>query len=170
MAIALTPGYIYFLESDAGSNQNWVAGGATTIDLTTFTEGTEYCKLKLPQRWRKRWSTGIKVTDAGGGSSFDRRASRRGYGMLPESFVTSVANANLIEKFFMIDRHTSGLAATFKDYYMVVIFTASSFAEFISAGSASLNYCPVRALFGDSVWSDATPLVMSVRLNVRSVM
>lgn len=170
MAVDLTPRYIYFLESDAGDNQNWIAGGATTIDLTNFTEGTEYCKLRIPQRWRKRWNTGIRVEDAGGGSSFDRRASRRGYSILPESFVTSVTNANLVEKFFMIDRHTSGRSDIFVPYYMVVIITATIFSEFISAASATLDYCPVRVLFGDSVWDEAKPLLMTVRMSVRSVM
>ena len=169
MAIGLTVGHVYFLESDAVDNQNWIAGGASTIDLTNFTEGTEFCQLEMPQRWLKKFSTGIVVTDAGGGTSFDFRSARRGYSMLAEGIETSTANADLVEKFFMIDRHTSGGSATFKEYYMVIINDTAAFLTFIDASNAVKTYCPVRASGGEIVWVGEKPQTAIFRVNVRSV-
>ena len=172
MATPLDDGKIYFVESDAGDNQDWItadAGDPDDIDLDSFTEGTEYCQLDLPTRWTKTWTTGIVVTDSSGGSSFDFRSNRKGYNMLPQSFKTSIANANLVEKFFMIDRHTSGASATFVEYYMIIRFGASSYAEFIDGSDNSKEYCPVRVLLGKTTWSEDSPQTMNVSLNVRSI-
>jgi len=170
MGIALTPGHVYFLESDAAQNQDWIAGGATTIDLTNFTEGTEYCKLELPQRWRKQFTTGIRVTDAGAGTSFDFRSARRGYGIVAGGIETSITNANLVEQFFMLDRHTSGASATFYDYYMVVIFSATVFVKFKDNSASTMkDYCPVRVTGGETIWSESTPQTVIFRATIRSV-
>ena len=169
MAIGLTVGYIYFLESDAGDNQNWIAGGASTIDLTNFTEGTEFCKLEIPQRWRKQFSTGIVVTDAGGGTSFDFRSAKRGYTLLSEGVESSTTNADLVEKFFLIDRHTSGASATFKEYFMVIINDTAGYVTFIDASNAVKTFCPVRASGGEIVWNENSSQTVIFRVNVRSV-
>ena len=166
MAVALTPGYIYFLESAAATNQNWIAGGATTIDLTSFTEGTEYCKIELPQNWKKRFTTGIVVTDSGGGTTFSYNTGRRGYSILSQGLKTSVANADLVEKFFMIPAHVSGVIT---NYYMVIIITATVFATFINAAGTSKNYCPVVCTSGEVNWSESEPINAMIRLQVRSI-
>ena len=172
MAISLTPGYIFFLESDAGTNQDWIVISTppdpTDIDLTTFTEGTEYCKLQIPQRFREKWTTGITVTDSGGGTSFDFRSGAKGYDFLSEGIETSVANAGLIKKFFMIDRHTSGLAATFKNHYMIIIFSTTSYVTFIDNSDTVQKYVPIRSSGGEQNWDQDTPQTVIVRIFARS--
>ena len=166
MAIDLTPGFIYFLESEVATNQDWIAGGATTIDLTLFTEGTEYCKIEIPKRWKKGFHTGIIVTDSGGGTTYSYNTGRKGYNILPMGLETSVANADLVEKFFMISAHNTGVIT---NYYMVIIFTATVFATFVNAADASKDFCPVVCIGGDVSWSEAEPQIATVRLQVRSI-
>ena len=173
MATGLSDGYIYFLESDAVDNDDWIgdhAGDPDNADISGMAEGTEHCKIPLPKTWRKTFHTGIIVKDSGGGTSFDMRAATRGYSILPMGFVTSIANANLVEKFFMIDRHTSGASATFVEYYIVIRFGAGSYAEFKDASASGMKkYCPVRVIVGHSIWNESNPLVMTLKLNIRSV-
>ena len=166
MAIDLIPGYLYFLESEAATNQNWIAGGATTIDLTLFTEGTEYCSIELPKNWKKRFSTGIIVTNSGGGTTFSYNTGRRGYSILSRGLETSVANAELVEKFFMISAHNTGVIT---NYYMVIPFSATDFATFINAADASKDFCPVVCTGGEVIWDGEKPKNAMVRLQVRSI-
>lgn len=172
MATTLTSGYIYFVESESVGGDDWIndhAGDPDAIDLDAMTEGTEYCKIELPKRWVKTFRTGITVTDAGGGTSFEHRASIRGYSLLSEGLKTSIANANLVEQFFMIDRHTSGSDAIFKGYYLVVKFATSSYAEFKDASASAMKeYCPIRVISGSSTWDENSPQSMTIRLNTRS--
>lgn len=174
MATAPTPGYIYFVESESVGGDDWITdhgGNPALMDLSLMTEGTEFCKLEIPQRWRKQFTTGIVVTDAGGGTSFDLRSARRGYVMLAEGIETSITNADLVEKFFLIDRHTSGASATFKAYYMVIYISATVQVQFKdSTASAMLYYCPVRAMGGEIVWTEDKPQTVVFRVNIRSVM
>ena len=100
-------GNIYILESDAVDNINWVPTVDNIILGALYTEGTEYIKLEIPQKYKIQFKTGISVTDSGAGSSFDRRAARRAYLMLANGIETSRANAEVIRNFFMLDRHTS---------------------------------------------------------------
>ena len=172
MATSLSDGFIYFVESEAVGGDDWIndhAGDPDAIDLDAMTEGTEYCKLEIPRRFRIQFNTGIVVTDAGGGTSFDDRASKRGFTMLNEGVSTTRANANLITKFFMIDRHTSGLSATFKNYYLIIRFAASDYIEFIDHNNASKEYCPVRVSNGETIWDNSAPATSTIRINCRSI-
>ena len=174
MATAPTAGYIYFVESESVGGDDWItdhAGDPDLMDLSLMTEGTEFCKLEIPQRWRKQFTTGIVVTDAGGGTSFDLRSARRGYMLSAEGIETSITNADLVEQFFMIDRHTSGASATFKAYYMVIYLGVNLHVKFKdSTTSAMLSYCPVRSMGGEIVWTEDKPQTVIFRANVRSVM
>ena len=168
----LTEGYIYFIESDAVSNQNWIVISTPPdpedIVLTEFTEGTEYCKLQIPQRRKKKWVTGVTVTDSGGGTSFDFRTGAKGYDFLAEGIESSEANADLIEKFFMIDRHTSGLAATFKNHYMIVKKATDIYLTFIDDSDTPQKYVPIRSSGGEQSWSEDKPMNVIVRIFARS--
>jgi len=172
MPVALTSGYIYFLESDAVDNQDWVIISSPTdpedIDLTNFTEGTEYCKLEIPQRWQKKFATGIIITDSGAGSSFAYHTGRRGYSILAEGIKSSVANADLVEKFFMIAAHNTA-GASFNDYYMVIKFATNTYATFIDETSTSQKYCRIRCQGGEVNWTESDPNTAIVRIQVRSL-
>ena len=169
MATDMVPGYIYFLESDAALNINWVPTVDNIILATLYTEGTEYVKLQLPKRYKVKIKTGIEVTDSGAGSSFDRRSSRRAYAMLAQGITTSRTNAATILNFFMLDRHTSGAAATFKRYYMVIKFGTTSYWQFIDASSTARDYCKGVVIDAEADWDEDTPLKAIVRINWRSV-
>ena len=82
MATDMVIGYIYILESDAVDNINWVPTVDNIILGALYTEGTEFVKLEIPQKYKIPFKTGITVTDSGAGSSFDRRSARRAYLML----------------------------------------------------------------------------------------
>ena len=165
----MVTGYIYILESDAADNINWVHTVDNIILGALYTEGTEYIKLEIPRKYKIAFKTGITVTDSGAGSSFDRRAARRAYLMLANGIETSRSNAAVVRNFFMLDRHTSGAAATFKRYYLVIKWGATDYEPFIDASSMSRDYCKGVVIDGETEWSEDEPLVATVRLNWRSV-
>jgi len=171
MATNLSDGYIYFVESEAVGGDDWItdhAGDPDDLDLDAMTEGTEYCKLEIPQRWRKKFITGIIVTDATT-TTFDYRTGRKGYSILAEGIETSVANADLVEKFFLIARHISGASATFKNHYMIIRFGTSNYATFIDNSDGVKEYCPIRCSGGEVIWEESSPQRALVRLQVRSI-
>lgn len=162
-------GYIYFLESDATDNVNWVPTVDNIILATLYTEGTEYVKMQIPENFKVKFKTGIEVVDSGGGSSFDNRPNRRAYNMLANGVETSVANAARVMNFFMLERHTSGASATFKRYYVVIKFGTTTYFKFINAAGTEVDYCKGVVLDGEVDWDENEPLRATVRLNWRSV-
>ena len=162
-------GYIYFLESDATDNINWVPTVDNIILGALYTEGTEYCKLELPKKLSIGFNTSIEVTHAGGGSSFDFRPNRRFFDALAQGIETSRANAATVRNFFMLDRHTSGAAATFKRYYMVVKYGTTTYEKFIDHSSTSRDYCKGVVLNCETLWKESEPLVATIRINWASV-
>lgn len=162
-------GYIYIIESDATDNQNWVP----TVDNITiagnYTEGTEYIKLEIPQKYKIQFKTGIQVSDSGAGSSFDRRSARRAYLMLGNGIETSRSNAATVRNFFMLDRHTSGNSTVFKRYYLIIKYNTTDYETFIDASSTSRDYCKGVVLDGETNWDETEASVATVRLNWRSV-
>lgn len=167
--IDLEDGHIYFLESDAGNNQNWIAGGATTIDLTNFTEGTEYCKLEMPQRWVKSFNTGMEIINSGAGNSFQLRYARRFYNLLSNGIKTSLTNGDLVEKFFTIDAHTESSSATYKDYYIVIRFSATSFVNFTDQAGSRKDFCKGAVISGSMTWDESSATTVAMRLNFNSI-
>ena len=162
-------GNIYILESDAVDNINWVPTVDNIILGALYTEGTEFIKLEIPQKYKIQFKTGITVTDSGAGSSFDRRSARRAYLMLANGIETSRDNAALVRNFFMLDRHTSGSDAVFKRYYLVIKWGTTDYEPFIDASSTLRDYCKGVVVDGETEWDEDTPLVETVRLNWRSV-
>jgi hypothetical protein len=171
MAVALSDGTIYFLESKAATNQDWVtAGGATFVDLTNFTEGTEYCKLSLPSYFKKGWGTGMEIINSGGGNSFQLRYNRRNYFLDFRGFETSVANADKVEQFFMHDNHTASSSSTYVDYYCIIRFTSTIFVNFTDQGGTRRDYCKgASSPGGFSEWNQDTPSIMALSFAFKSL-
>ena len=169
MATDMVTGNIYILESDAVDNINWVPTVDNIILGALYTEGTEYIKLEIPQKYKIQFKTGITITDSGAGSSFDRRSARRAYLMLANGIETSRDNAEIIRNFFMLDRHTSGSASVFKRLYLVIKYGATDYEKFIDASSTSREYCKGVVIDGETEWDETDPQVATVRLNWRSV-
>ena len=168
MGTDMVVGYIYILESDGTDNIDWVPTVDNIILSALYTEGTEYVKLQIPKGFKIKGKTGIIVTDSGAGSSFDYRPNRRAYAMLADGVETTVANAARVANFFMLDRHTSGAAATFKRYYCVIKH-AAGYYPFIDASSTSRDYCKGVVLDWEVDWDKDDDKRATVRLNWRSV-
>ena len=172
MAIDLSDGYIYFIESDGGDNDDWIgdhAGDPDALDLTNYTEGTEYCKLEFPKRWKKIFNTGMNIYPSGGGVSFQLRPNRRFYQLLSQGIETSRANGDLVEGFFTINRHTASSATTYKDYYVIVRFGASDYVKFTDADGNRKEYCKGAVTGGDVTWTENNPANVIISLSFDSI-
>ena len=172
MATALTPGYIYFIESKSGVD-DWItdhAGDPDLIDLDNFGgEGLDYCKIQIPLDFQKAWNTGVRVSDMVGGRSYDIRWMKRFYQTMSRGIETSLANADLIEEFMMSNRHTAGDSATFNRYYMIVYFGVNLHLKFTDADGNRQSYCKGIALGGLIGWIDRRSLTAKIQVNFRSV-
>jgi hypothetical protein len=171
MATAPTAGNIYLIESDATDNADWVtvSGDPDTIDLDLYVEGNEYCKLEMPQQFKKNFSTGIVVTDGSGGISFERRWEKRSYTIALRGISTTRANGDLVERFLTIPRHTSGTVATYKTYYLIFYFGVNDHNPFTDSAGARQSYCKGVATIGSMLWVQSNPHRYTIDLNWRSV-
>ena len=165
--VALSDGYIYFIESEA-AQQNWLHD-PDTIVIGNFTEGTHYCKYAFPQKWVKAFATGMVITPSGGGVSFQLRPNRRYYNALAQGILTSRANADLVEKFFMDDRHTAASIASYKTYYLIIRFGASDYVNFTDHDNNRREYCKGAVTSGENIWNENDPANVLVRLNFESI-
>ena len=163
----LVDGYIYFIESEA-AQQNWLHD-PDNIVIGNFTEGTHYCKLEFPQKWVKAFATGMTITPSGGGVSFQLRPNRRYYRALTQGIVTSRANADLVEQFFTIDRHTAASISTYRHYYLIIRFGASDYVKFTDADNNRREYCKGAVTDGEVIWNESDPKNALVRLNFESI-
>ena len=146
-----------------------VAVDPDTIDLDHLTEGLYYVSIEIPKGFTRNSFTGAIVTPSGGGGGFDERSAARFYKMLQRGIQTTLANANLIDKFAMSDRHTSGAIAVFKRYYMIVYFGVNSHLEFTDANDARKSYCKGIIISVGTQWLDSDNLNFMVRINWDSV-
>lgn len=142
--------------------------------MDSFTEGTDYIQINIPKGFSRTALTGIVVTPSGAGKSFDQRSAKRFYRALQRGFQTSLANANLIDKFAVSDRHTSGASATFKRYYLIVYFGSSAtnanvHLQFTDASDNRQSYCRGVILSVLTQWVDKDNLNFKVRINWESV-
>ena len=168
MATDMVTGYIYFLESDAVLNINWVPTVDDIILGALYTEGTEFVKLQIPQHYKVPFVTGIIIKASGAGISFTERNAARFYQMLANGIETTRANAEQVMNFFMSDRHTSGASATYKQVYMVVKHS-SGYVQFVNAASSVVNYCKGAVVSGEFDWDECDPLRATIKLNWGSV-
>ena len=167
---ALTEGYVYFIESEA-AQQNWLTDPHDIV-IGNFTEGTHYCKIELPKQWMRPFTTGIFITDSGSGTSYDFRSERYSYQFKPIGLVTSITNANYVDKFFMNTRHTASSSTSYYEYYMVVkLATAdadTSYIMFTDNNGTQRRYCKGAALGGVMTWNHQNPQVYTVSINFKS--
>lgn len=173
MATPLTPGKIYFIEAagDLGAKTNWidVGGDPDTIDIEQFTEGLTYAQINIPRGFTVNSITGIIVTPSGAGKSYDERNASRWYRVLERGMQTSLANANIIEKFAMSDRHISGASAVFVRYFMIIYFGTNAHVEFTDPNDNRKSYCRGVILALSRQWIDSNSLVFLIRINWDSV-
>lgn len=167
MPIPLTVGYIYILESNGATNQNWVAGGASTVDLTNFTEGTEYCKLEIPKKFVKSWSTGVQVMDPGGGGSVQVNWDKRVYTVQATGIETSIANAEKLDQFTMLAAHTD--ETSYIDYYLIIKYGTTSYVMFTDFGGTRRDYCKGVIVNGSIMWLDIQSQTAIAQFSWRSV-
>lgn len=172
MATALTPGRFYFLESENGI-EDWITdhgGDPDDIDLDQFTaEGIDWVAIEIPKGFSVQSFTGITVTASGAGGSYDERFGKRFYNALNQGIQTSLANANLIDKFAMSDRHTSGDSTVFKRYYMIIYFGTDNHVEFTDQNDNRKSYCKGVILKVGRQWLGAESLVFMVKIDWASV-
>lgn len=175
MATGLTPGCIYFIESDSGDNSDWItdhSGDPDLIDFDTdnFTEGTEYCKLLIPETFRQRLNSGIVTTASGGAKSFSIMNEKRWYQVLAGGIETTRANAKLVHDFFAAPRHTSGdKTNVYVDYYLIIYFGTNDHIPFMNASGVSKSYCPVDYSWVDILWSNTRNTLTKITIQVTSV-
>ena len=168
LANDLLDGYIYFLESDAVRNQNW-APTVANIDLATnYTEGLEFCKLKLPKQWIKKMGTGITIDDASGGSSYMTRTSRKSYLCTIIALEVVGSDVEKIEQFIMDADHTASSGSTFKQYYMIIRRSVSDYELFTDASDTRQDYCKGAILEFEITWHESQSRVATIRIMFRS--
>ena len=168
----LTPGYIYFIESDAGDNQNWLTVSTPPdpedIVIGDFEEGTDFCKLEIPSNFRIQGVTGLTVTHVGGASSYMLRYNKRAYRIMNQGIETSRANAILVTDFIMHDRHTASASATFKQYYLVIKEATDAYEKFVDQADVSQKYCKGVILNFSKTWSESDPITRMIQINWES--
>ena len=169
MATDMVEGNVYFLESDAVLNINWVPTVDNIVLAALYTEGLEFVKLPFPMHVKTGFNTGIVVVDSGAGASFDERNAARGYQILANGIETTRVNAERVMNFFMLDRHTSGASATYKQVYMVIKTGATSYVQFVNAASTVVDYCKGAVIHGEMDWDESKPMNATIRLIWRSV-
>jgi hypothetical protein len=137
--------------------------------LDNFTEGTDYIQFPIPRGFTKTGLTGIIPVPSGAGRSYDNRSARRFYRILQRGFQTSLANANLIDKFALSDRHTSGSDTIFVRYHLIIYFGTNSHVEFTDGDDNRKSYC--RGVIKSVLiqWVDRESLIFMVRINWESV-
>lgn len=167
----LNSGSIYLIESDAVDNDNWIgdhAGDPDQIDMTNYTEGTEYAEISKILGYNQAFRTGVKVADVGSGTSYETKYGRRNYIVPVRGLVSSLASANLLQKMCMIPRHTE--ITGYKRYYLIIKFATGSYVQFVDNDGNDKKYCRGIVIPGGIIkWSDSEPLVWNVSLTFRSV-
>ena len=136
----LIDGHIYFLESDAVRNQNWVPTVANISLASNFTEGDDYIEMILPKQWIKAMWTGIKIEDASGGNSFMTRTSRKGYMLTIIALEVPGSAVDLIEQFFMSNTHTASSPSTFKQYHCIIRRSVTEYVKFTDSNDIRQDY------------------------------
>ena len=125
--------------------------------------------LKLPKGFSRNGFTGAIVTPTGGGRSFDKREATRFYKTLKRGIVSTLAEANLFDKFIMSDRHTSGASAIFNRYYLIAYFGTNAHFEFTDGNDNRKSYCKGIVISVVTQWLESNSLQFLVRINWDSV-
>lgn len=123
----------------------------------------------MPEGFSTTGFTGAIVTPSGAGQSYDKREARRFYKALERGISTSIANGNLVDKFVMSDRHTTGASATFVRYYLIAYFGTNSHLEFTDHNDVRQSYCKGIVISITRQWFSRDPQNIMVRLKWDSV-
>lgn len=93
----------------------------------------------------------------------------RAYGLLANGMETTLANADLVESFCMLDAHTTGIEASFRRYHLIIKFATDTYVTFTDSNGARQKYCTGIVTSGDVIWTRGKSLVTTVKLNFESV-
>jgi len=166
-------GYIYLIEAqgDIGGDDFIVdhAGDPEDIVIGNYTEDTYYCKLQVPKQYTKGFSTGAKVITGAAGNQYSERSSMRSYTLLADGIETSAANADVVESFCMLDAHTTGIEATFREYHLIIKKDTDTYVTFTDSAGNRQKYCTGIVTGGLIIWTKEKPLRPTVKLYFESV-
>lgn len=164
----VSPYTLYFFESDAVRNQNWVPTVGNIV-IGNFTEGEDYCKMDYPFAKTKQGYSGLKITDLANATSFIIKKGKRGYLVDVRIKCYTKAAADYIDEFFLRNEHVK--AVNYKDIYMVIVAAATVYEKFTDHSGTRRDYLqcalltPVRT---KEINQGDRSLVWDVNLTVKS--
>ena len=82
---------------------------------------------------------------------------------------TSRSNGDKIANFCMLPRHTSGVEAIFKKYYLIFYFGTNDHLPFIDAAGNIKSYCAGAVINGSKIWDKSNPLLYTMKINWKSI-
>lgn len=166
----LTPGYFYVIEAE-DAQQDW-RHDPDDIVIGNFTEGTHFFKIEKPLSYSITSMTGSKITTIGGALQYSFRENKRYSVIIVNGKVTTISNANLINKFVHTDRHTSGASATFVPYYAILYngLNASTLVPtFIDHNNTERAYCLGEIIQCTRNWIHTDNERMTINIKFASV-
>ena len=165
--VGVSPYKLYFFESDAVRNQNWVPTVGNIV-IGNFTEGDDYFVMDFPYRKQKRFYTGLKISDLANAKSWIAKKGKRGYLFTARAKCYSKASADYVDEMLMQDEHVR--ASDYEDYYMVLVYTATVYEKFTDHGGTRRDYLQCGILDGTitEVNQGDNSLVWDVSLVVKS--
>lgn len=157
----ITAGYIYLFEMEA-AQQDWNYD-ADAIVIGNFTEGTHYCKFKIPTRVNVNLVVPIKVRDFSGKNSFHKKLNMRYYIVQCNTTINSRTDLALIEKF--IGTHC---APADSDYYLIIMYASGDYYTFLDSTDTARECCKGNAHVASTGWDNGESLVYRMRFAFRS--
>jgi len=94
--------------------------------------------------------------------------ARRAYKSLSMGLPTSRSNGDKVEEFCMSPRHTSGVAATRKNCYLIYYFGVNDHLPFTDENGNRKSYCKGWVINGSKIWDKSNPLLYTIKINWRS--
>lgn len=140
MATPLETRGIYFIESDAGDNQDWVAatGDPEDIDLDNFNEGTDYCYFEIVASFSEKLKNKWNKTPFPNASSFVAPMEEREekFGFEADFTNDNRSKINKIKEFWI--KHTN---ISDNGYYVIVKYNTDDYEPFWDDSRAEKKYC-----------------------------
>lgn len=160
-------GYIYFLENK-GAWYPTVANIDLAGDFTA--EGTDWCRIRIPERWEIEAFTGVTVKLRSGGDSSTERTYRRGYKMIFHGIDVPGSHGNLLDKFFQSNVHTTTDPSTYTTYYIVIRRAVDDYQKFTDSGGTQRDCAPfVVSPSWKTSWNESQHNVGKVQITGWSV-
>lgn len=133
----VSPYTLYFFESDAVRNQNWVPTVANIV-IGNFTNGEDYISMDYPLEKAKQGYSGLKITDLANATSFIIKKGKRGYFVDVRSRLYTKATMDYVDEFFLRNEHVK--AVNYKDIYMVIVAAATVYEKFTDNSGTRRDY------------------------------